>query len=67
MNLDKSYKNFFRDKPVGFLKLKGKKTNNQKGTTYIKNNHIIIPKLKSIIKIKQHKEFVGLTKSCTIQ
>ena len=42
MNLDKAYKNFFRDKSVGFPKYKSKKTNyhsyttnNQKGTVYI--------------------------------
>ena len=73
MNLDKAYKNFFRDKSVGFPKIKSKKdnhksytTNNQNGTIYIENNRIKIPKLKSMIKIKQHREFVGLIKSCTI-
>ena len=72
-NLDKAYKNFFRDKSVGFPKFKSKKdnhksytTNNQNGTIYIENNRIKIPKLKSMIKIKQHREFVGLIKSCTI-
>ena len=73
MNLDKAYKNFFRDKSVGFPKFKSKKdnhksytTNNQNGTIYIENNRIKTPKLKSMIKIKQHREFVGLIKSCTI-
>ena len=73
MNLDKAYKNFFRDKSVGFPKFKSKKnnhksytTNNQNGTVFIENNRIKIPKLKSMIKIKQHREFVGLIKSCTI-
>ena len=73
MNLDKAYKNFFRDKSVGFPKFKSKKnnhksytTNNQNGTIYIENNRIKIPKLKSMIKIKQHREFVGLIKSCTM-
>ena len=73
MNLDKAYKNFFRDKSVGFPKFKSKKnnhksytTNNQKGTVFIENNRIKIPKLKSMIKIKQHREFIGLIKSCTI-
>jgi putative transposase len=72
MNLDKAYKNFFRDKSVGFPKFKKKTninnytTNNQKGTVYIENNHIKVPKLKSMIKIEQHIEFVGLIKSCTI-
>lgn len=73
MNLDKAYKNFFRDKSVGFPKFKSKKnnhksytTNNQNGTVYIENDRIKIPKLKSMINIKQHREFVGLIKSCTI-
>jgi len=73
MNLDKAYKNFFRDKSVGFPKFKSKKnnhksytTNNQNGTVFIENNRIKIPKLKSMIKIKQHREFTGLIKSCTI-
>ncbi len=72
MNLDKAYKKFFRDKSVGFPKFKSKKTNrhsfttnNQKGTIYIKNGYIKIPKLKSMIKIEQHREFEGLIKSCT--
>ncbi|MBY6838848.1 IS200/IS605 family element RNA-guided endonuclease TnpB [Clostridium botulinum] len=73
MNLDKAYKNFFRDKSIGFPKFKSKKknyksyaTNNQNGTIYIINNRIKLPKLKSMIKIKQHREFSGLIKSCTI-
>ena len=73
LNLNKAYKNFFRDKSVGFPKFKSKKinrhsytTNNQKGTVYIKNGYIKIPKLKSMIKIKQHRQFEGLIKSCTI-
>ena len=73
LNLDKAYKNFFRDKSVGFPKFKSKKrnrhsftTNNQKGTVYIENGYVKIPKLKSMIKIKQHREFEGLIKSCTI-
>lgn len=73
MNLDKAYKNFFRDKSVGFPKFKSKKTNrfnfttnNQNGTIFIDNGYIKIPKLKSKIKIKLHREFVGLIKSTTI-
>ena len=56
-NLEKAYKNFFRDKSIGFPKFKSKKTNyysyttnNQKGTVYIENNHVKIPKLKTMIK-----------------
>ncbi|MGB4420365.1 MAG: IS200/IS605 family element RNA-guided endonuclease TnpB [Candidatus Saccharimonadales bacterium] len=72
MNLDKAYKNFFRDKSVGFPKFKKKTntnnytTNNQNGTIYIENNHIKVPKLKSMIKIEQHREFNGLIKSAAI-
>ena len=60
MNLDKAYKNFFRDKSVGFPKFKSKKnnhhsytTNNQKNTIYIvDNNYIKLPKLKTVVRIK---------------
>jgi len=72
MNLDKAYKNFFRDKSVGFPKFKSKKTNrfsyttnNQGGNIHIKDNKIKLPKI-GYIKIKQHREFAGLIKSCTI-
>jgi len=73
MNLEKAYKNFFRDKSVGFPKFKSKKnnhrsytTNNQNGTVSIENSYIKLPKLKSVVKIKQHRLFDGLIKSCTI-
>ncbi|MBW9171458.1 IS200/IS605 family element transposase accessory protein TnpB [Clostridium estertheticum] len=72
MNLGKAYNNFFRDKSIGFPRFKKKTntnsytTNNQNGTVYIENKHIKVPKLKSMIKIKQHREFNGLIKSCTI-
>lgn len=72
-NLEKAYKNFFRDKSVGFPKFKSKKTNyysyttnNQKGTVYLENGYIKIPKLKTMIKIKLHRKFTGIIKSCTI-
>lgn len=73
LNLNKAYANFFRDKSVGFPKFKSKKdnhrsykTNNQKGTIYIENNYIKLPKLKTMVKIKQHRLFQGLIKSVTI-
>ena len=72
MNLNKAYKNFFKDKSVGFPKFKKRTntnnytTNNQNGTVYIENNYIKVPKLKSMIKIEQHREFTGLIKSCTV-
>ncbi|OIJ19292.1 transposase [Anaerobacillus alkalidiazotrophicus] len=73
MNLNKAYTNFFRDKSVGFPKFKSKKdnyrsytTNNQKGTVYIENGYIKLPKLKTLVRIKQHRLFQGLIKSVTI-
>lgn len=73
LNLDKAYKNFFRDKKTGFPKFKSKKTNNhsfttnnQNGTVAIEDGYLKIPKLKTGIKIKLHRPFVGLIKSCTI-
>ncbi|MEI6296308.1 MAG: IS200/IS605 family element RNA-guided endonuclease TnpB [bacterium] len=72
MNLEKAYNNFFRDKFVGFPKFKKKSnncsytTNNQNGTVRFEGNYIKIPKLKSLIKIKQHIQFKELIKSCTI-
>ena len=72
LNLDTAYKNFFRNKSVGFPKFKKKtnrisyKTNNQKGTIYIENGYLKVPKLKSMIKIKQHRLFKGEIKSATI-
>mgnify|MGYP003549089604 FL=1 len=73
MNLNTAYRNFFRDKSTGFPKFKSKKTNNfsyttnnQKGTVYVENGYIKLPKLKSPVKIRQHRSFEGVIKSCTI-
>lgn len=73
MNLTKAYAHFFRDKSVGFPKFKSKKdnrcsytTNNQKGTVYIENGYIKLPKLKTMVRINQHRQFSGLIKSVTI-
>lgn len=72
LNLEKAYKNFFRNKSVGFPKFKKKKgyqsytTNNQNGTVKIENKYLKIPKLKTMIKIKQHRQFSGVIKSVTI-
>src|SRR5699024_5416102 len=73
-NLDKAYKNFFRDKSVGFPKFKSKKnpiqsytTNNQNGTiALMREKYIKIPKLKSLVRIKLHRKFRGEIKSATI-
>ena len=73
LNLYKAYKNFFRDKSVGFPKFKSKKTNrfsyttnNQNGTISLDGDYIKIPKLKSKIKIVLHRQFKGIIKSATI-
>ena len=72
MNLNKAYNNFFRDTSVGFPKFKSKKinrhsytTNNQNGSVRIDGNKIKLPKI-GFIRLKQHREFDGLIKSCTI-
>lgn len=77
LNLDKSYKNFFREikkgnKNQGFPKFKSKKTNyhsyttnNQKGTVAIIENKLKLPKI-GLVKIKLHRNFIGTIKSTTI-
>lgn len=72
-NLDTAFKHFFRSKK-GFPKFKSKKDNHQSfqiptnnGNNYkIKDNKLFIPKLKSGIKIIQHRPFEGKTKTATI-
>jgi len=61
LQLDKAYKNFFRDKNIGFPKFKSKKsnkntytTNNQKGTIEVNNSYIKLPKIGKV-KIKEHR------------
>ena len=61
LNLNKAYKNFFRDKKVRFPKFKSKKNNHRSYTTNSVNGNIklfdgciILPKLKAV-KIKQHR------------
>ena len=74
LNLDKAYKNFFRNKSVGFPRFKSKKnpvqsytTNNQNGTVaLIDNKFIKVPKLKSLIRIKLHRQPKGMIKSATV-
>lgn len=62
MNLQTAYKNFFRDKKIGFPKYKSAKhsrksytTNNQKGTVAIVDDGIKLPKV-GIIKAKIHRQ-----------
>ena len=62
MNLQSAYKNFFRDKKIGFPKYKSAKhsrksytTNNKKGTVAIVDNEIKLPKV-GIVKAKIHRQ-----------
>jgi len=74
LNLDKAYKNFFRDKSVGFPRFKSKKnpvqsytTNNQNGTVALLDNKFIkLPKLKSLVRIQLHRQPKGIIKAATI-
>ncbi|OTO50600.1 transposase [Enterococcus faecium] len=74
LNLDKAYKNFFRDKSFGFPRFKSKKnpvqsytTNNQNGTiALIDNKFIKVPKLKSLLRIKIHRQSKRIIKSARI-
>lgn len=75
-DLNKAYKNFFRDKSVGFPKFKSKKnnhksfsTNNQKGTVeFIDAKWLKIPKNKKIglIRCHQSQKIEGNIKTVTI-
>mgnify|MGYP007123289831 CR=1 FL=1 len=56
MNLDKAYKNFFRNKSIGFPKFKSKKnpvqsytTNNQNGTVNIFGKWLKVRKVLHIV------------------
>lgn len=75
VNLNASFKNFFTQPDTGFPNYKTKhshrykyKTNNQDGTIkFIDDSHIIIPKLKTSIKIVKHRVIDGEIKSATIR
>ena len=72
LNLEKAYKNFLKNKDFGFPRYKCKSnpvqsyTTNNQNTIYIKNGYIKLPKLKSLVKIKLHREIKGIIKSATI-
>ena len=71
MNLNKAYRNFFRDKSVGFPKFKSKKnkysytTNNQGENIRIEKGKIKLPKV-GLVALKRHRKFNGIIKSCTV-
>lgn len=71
-DLDKAYKNFFRDKSVGFPKFKSKKNNkksfrtqNVNSNVEVLENYIKLPKL-GLIKYKNSRTFNGKINSATI-
>ena len=72
LNLEKAFKNFLKNKDFGFPRYKCKSnpvqsyTTNNQNTIYIKNGYIKLPKLKSLVKIKLHREIKGIIKSATI-
>jgi putative transposase len=74
LNLDKAYKNFFGINPLDFHVSKVRKnpvqsytTNNQNGTVaLIDSKFIKVPKLKSLVRIKLHRQPKGIIKSATI-
>ena len=70
-DLETAYKNFFRDKSIGFPKFKSKRksnksyrTINQNGTIRIENNKVKLPKL-GYVKIKLHRELPPNSKICS--
>ena len=72
MNLDKAYKNFFRDKSVGFPKFKSKKTNRFSYRTNFTNGnieycgkYIKLPKL-GMVKIRDKQVLKGRILNATI-
>lgn len=75
LNLETAYKNFFRDKSIGFPKFKSKMRDKKSYTTNLVNNniriedgYIILPKTGKV-KIKQHREAPKhyKLKSCTVE
>ena len=72
LNLQRAYKNFFRDAKIGFPKFKSKHdhtqsytTNNQKGTVAIAGKHIRLPKI-GYVRLKQHRKLNGTIKNVTV-
>lgn len=72
MNLQTAYNNFFKRPEIGFPKFKSKKnhyysytTNNQGGNIYVSDRYIQLPKI-GLIKVRKHREFIGIIKSVTI-
>ena len=72
LNLDRAFRNYFKGR-ASFPKLKNKKsiwqsytTNNQKGTIYLEETYLKLPKLKEKIRIHAHRPIEGTIRSATI-
>lgn len=74
LHLQTAYRNFFKDKSIGFPKFKSKKSNYHSYTTNLVNGNIklndrtiVLPKLKSV-KIKKHRQIPSdyILKSVTV-
>lgn len=73
-DVNAAFAKYFKEKSVGFPRFKSKKnpvqsyrTNNQNGTIKLVNNKFLkLPKLKSLIPIKLHRQPQGLIKSATV-
>ena len=72
LNLEKAFKNFLRNKEFGYPKYKCKSnpvqsyTTNNQGAIHIDKGYIKLPKLKSLVKIRLHREVKGIIKSVTV-
>ena len=72
LNLEKAFKNFLKNKDFGFPRYKCKSnpvqsyTTNNQNTIYIDKGYIKLPKLKSLVKVKMHREIKGVIKSVTV-
>ncbi|ASV94524.1 RNA-guided endonuclease TnpB family protein [Enterococcus durans] len=72
LNLDRAFRNYFNGR-ASFPKLKNKKsmwqsytTNNQKGTIYLEDKYLKLPKQKELIQVRLHRPVEGVIRSATI-
>lgn len=72
LNLNQAFSNFFKRTEAGYPKFKSRKnnhfsytTNNQNGNIRIEGKYIKLPKI-GLVKLKQHRNFIGIIKSVTI-
>jgi len=72
LNLDRAFRNYFKGR-ASFPKLKNKKsmwqsytTNNQKGTIYLEDKYLKLPKQKELIQVRLHRPVEGVIRSATI-